>query len=87
MCSSDLPPVEPLPAPTPSPSTRTPLDRLDINNEWRKRLLEGGIADVEAILTSSLAKLTQILGDAQAATNLQELAKALLKTESSHQGL
>jgi hypothetical protein len=44
----------------------------------RKRLREGGILDVEAILEIDPAKLAKIAGDAATANKLIEMARALL---------
>lgn len=75
------PPAPTPPAPTPpapTPPVRTPLDKLDIGDDLRKRLLAAGIRDVEGILETTPAKLTEILGDAATAKRVLALAKRLL---------
>jgi hypothetical protein len=75
-------PPPPTPSPTPPstqpPAIRTPLEKLDIDDTMRKRLREGGILDVEAILEIDPAKLAKIAGDAATANKLIEMARALL---------
>ena len=57
---------------------RTPLSKLDIDEAMRKRLIDGGIVDVEAILEVDTAKLVEIVGDRATAAKLREMARALL---------
>jgi hypothetical protein len=57
---------------------RTPLTRLDIDDALRKRLVAGGIVDVEGVLEVTSARLTEIVGDRTTAAKLQEMAKQVL---------
>lgn len=68
----------PEPTPTPTPTPRTSLDKLDTDEATRKRLMRGGIVDIEGILETDEAKLTEIVGDRELAANLIEQAKAIL---------
>jgi hypothetical protein len=72
------PPTEPTEPPSP-PRARTSLDRLDIDDQTRKRLMEGGVADVEAIVESDPAKLAEIVGDRDTANRLIAMAKQVLE--------
>jgi hypothetical protein len=66
-------------APTPEPgSVRTPLDRLDIDDPMRKRLMQSGIVDVEGVLESDARKLARIVGSREAATKLVDMANQVL---------
>jgi hypothetical protein len=64
--------------PTPEPAIRTPLDKLDIDEATKKRLIEGGIRDVEGIVETDPEKLGKIVGGIDRANRLIEMAKALL---------
>ncbi|HMO47505.1 MAG TPA: hypothetical protein PKB14_15920 [Rubrivivax sp.] len=76
---SPVPAPAPVPTPAPEPPrVRTPLTRLDIDDELRKRLMAGGIVDVEGVLEAPAAKLAEIVGDRGAAARLQAMAKQLL---------
>lgn len=68
-------PTPPAPAPT---QVRTSLERLDIGDDLRKRLVNAGIVDVEGIVETPTDKLTNILGDAATAKKVLTLAKRLL---------
>jgi hypothetical protein len=72
-------PTPPTPEPPTPPRARTSLDRLDIDDELRKRLIEAGIADVEAIVEADAAKLAEIAGGGDAANRLIAMAKRVLE--------
>jgi hypothetical protein len=72
------PPSPPAPTPPAPPSERTPLSRLDIVDENRKKLLEAGIRDVEGIVETPFDKLTNVLGNANTAKQVLTLARRLL---------
>ncbi|WP_166359396.1 right-handed parallel beta-helix repeat-containing protein [Pseudomonas akapageensis] len=74
-----VPTPEP-PAPTPPPETdvRTPLDTLGIDDATRRKLMEGGIVDVEGILETTARKLAGIVGSEEMASRLTEMAKRQL---------
>jgi hypothetical protein len=57
---------------------RTPLDKLDIDDATRKMLIAGGIVDVEGILEIDPQKLAAIVGSADTAQKLIDMAKRLL---------
>ena len=57
---------------------RTPLDKLDIDEATRKLLNTGGIVDVEGILEVDPQKLAAIVGSADLAKKLIDMAKRLL---------
>jgi hypothetical protein len=57
---------------------RTPLSRLDIDEQTQKRLTEGGVRDVEGVLEITERELARILGDAALAARLRERAKQVL---------
>jgi hypothetical protein len=57
---------------------RTPLDKLDVDEATRKLLNQGGIADVEGILEADPQKLATIVGSADLAKELAEMARRLL---------
>jgi hypothetical protein len=57
---------------------RTPLDKLDIDDATRKLLIEGGIVDVEGILEVDPQKLAAIVGSADTAKKLIDMATSLL---------
>jgi predicted RecB family nuclease len=69
------------PPPPPPPSVRTPLEWLDIADETRKALVKGGIRDVDGILETDPDKLASILGSADMAKRLVEMARRLLGTQ------
>jgi hypothetical protein len=72
------------PAPTPAPPpVRTSLDKLDIDDEARKRLRENGVVDVEGILETDPNKLAKILGSEAQAKQLIEMARRLLGQSGS----
>ena len=57
---------------------RTPLDKLDIDDATRKLLNNGGVVDVEGILEVDPQKLATIVGSADLAKKLIDMAKRLL---------
>jgi hypothetical protein len=61
---------------------RTPLERLDIGEDVRKRLREGGIVDVEGVVEAGELQLIQNRGDRSTAARVLALAQALLKQQS-----
>ena len=73
-------PEQPTPQPPTPPRPRTSLDRLDIDDETRKRLMEGGVVDVEAIVEAGPAKLAEIAGGRDVANRLTEMAKRVLES-------
>jgi hypothetical protein len=70
-------PTPPEPTPPPAPP-RTSLDKLDIDDATRKRLIEGGVRDVEGIVETDPAKLAEIVGSEDVAKKLLTMAKRLL---------
>jgi hypothetical protein len=76
------PPVPPPPPPPPSPppAVRTSLAKLDIDDDTRKLLQQGGVPDVEALLEIDPAKLAKIVNSEETARKLIELARRLLGT-------
>lgn len=70
----------PTPGPTPTPNPRTSLDKLDIDEATRKRLIKGGIIDVEGIVETEPVKLAEIVGSRELAVKLIDQAKAILST-------
>lgn len=71
----------PTPGPTPTPNPRTSLDKLDIDEATRKRLIKGGIIDVEGIVETDPTKLADIVGSRELAAKLIEQAKAVLSAK------
>jgi hypothetical protein len=70
------------PSPSQPPAVRTPLEKLDIDETTRKRLRDGNVPDVEAILETEPPQLAKITGDAATASKLIEMARALLAGSS-----
>ena len=64
----------------PAPAVRTPLDKLEMDEALRKRLLDAGIRDVEGIVETEAATLARVVGDRAAAAKLAESARTLLGT-------
>jgi hypothetical protein len=52
----------PTPGPTPTPNPRASLDKLDIDEATRKRLVKAGIIDVEGVVETDPVKLDEIVG-------------------------
>ncbi|MDT4798994.1 hypothetical protein FQZ97_316400 [compost metagenome] len=69
---------KPTPEPEPQPTVRTPLDKLDLDETTRKQLTAGGIQDVEGIVEANPKTLIRIVGSAEHAEKLTEMAKQLL---------
>jgi len=65
-------------APPPPPKVRTDLAALGVDAPLRKKLEDGGVRDVEAMLEVGPAKLAQIVGDRAAAAKLTETARNVL---------
>ncbi|MCY1385166.1 hypothetical protein D9M69_735140 [compost metagenome] len=57
---------------------RTPLDKLDLDDITRKQLVAGGIQDVEEIVETNPKTLVRIVGSAEQAEKLTEMAKQVL---------
>lgn len=68
----------PTPGPTPAPNPRTSLDKLDIDDATRKRLIKAGIIDVEGVFETDPVKLAEIVGSRELAVKLIDQAKAFL---------
>jgi hypothetical protein len=62
----------------PKDAERTSLDKLGLDDTTRRRLEQGGIRDVEGILETDRARLTEIVGDAATARKLRERAKSVI---------
>jgi hypothetical protein len=69
---------QPTPEPTPQPTVRTPFDKLNLDEATRKQLTKGSIVDVEGILETNPKTLVRIVGSAEKAEKLIELAKQVL---------
>jgi hypothetical protein len=77
----------PTPPPTPEPpKERTSLDKLDIDDAVRKMLSAGGIVDVEGIIEVDPQKLAAIVGSADTAKKLTDMAKRLLGSTAVRTG-
>lgn len=82
------PTTAPTTAPTQGPTQglgtpRTPLDKLQIDEETRKRLQQSGIVDVEGIVEAGGVKLTKMLGNEDQAHELVEMAHSLLGRDAA----
>jgi hypothetical protein len=71
----ERPTTPPVPPP---PPVRTSLDKLDIDDATRKQLITGGVRDVEGILETDPGNLAKIVGSADTAKKLIDMAKRLL---------
>ncbi|MCY1307744.1 hypothetical protein D9M70_576980 [compost metagenome] len=72
------PKPQPAPEPTPQPRVRTPLDKLELDDTTRKQLVAGGIQDVEGIVETNPKTLIRIVGSAEQAEKLADMAKQVL---------
>ena len=66
---------------SPAPVNRTPLTQFNVDAATRRRLVQGGIRDVEHILEIDQAKLAEIVGNVALATKLREQAQAVIKAK------
>ncbi|MDH4607151.1 DUF6519 domain-containing protein [Pseudomonas sp. BN102] len=76
--ASTEPKPQPAPEPTPQPTVRTPLDKLDLDETTHKQLVAGGIQDVEGVVETNPKTLVRIVGSAEQAEKLTEMAKLVL---------
>ncbi|MBT8768517.1 hypothetical protein [Metapseudomonas boanensis] len=76
--TAPAPAPKPATEPAPQPAMRTPLDKLDLDDVTRKQLAAGGIQDVEGIVETNPKTLIRIVGSAEQAEKLTEMAKQVL---------
>jgi hypothetical protein len=72
------PTPQPAPEPTPQPTVRTPLDKLQLDDTTHKQLVAGGIQDVEGVVEVNPETLVRIVGSAEQAEKLTDMAKQVL---------